>query len=48
MNIKELYIYAYAIIVMNEGDISAFNILIGKRTTKSPLGRPRHRWEDKI
>ena len=27
---------------------SAFKILTGKLTVKSPLGRPRHRWEDNI
>ena len=27
---------------------SAFKILTGKPTGKSPLGRPRHRWEDNI
>ena len=32
---------------MEEGR-SAFKILTGKPTGKNPLGRPRHRWEDKI
>ena len=32
---------------MEEGR-SAFKILTGKPTGKSPLGRPRHRWEDNI
>ena len=32
---------------MEEGR-SAFKILIGKRTGKRPLGRPRRRWEDNI
>jgi hypothetical protein len=27
---------------------TAFKILIGKPTGKSPLGRPRRRWEDNI
>ena len=27
---------------------SAFKILTGKPTGKTPLGRPRHRWEDNI
>ena len=26
----------------------AFKILTGKRTGKTPLGRPRRRWEDNI
>jgi hypothetical protein len=26
----------------------ADNILVGKPEGKRPLGRPRHRWEDKI
>ena len=32
---------------MEEGR-SAFKILTGKPTRKSPLGRPRHKWEDNI
>ena len=32
---------------MEEGR-SAFKILTGKPTGKTPLGRPRHRWEDNI
>ena len=32
---------------MEDGS-SAFKILIGKRTGKRPLGRPRCRWEDNI
>ena len=32
---------------MEEGR-SAFKILIGKPTGKTPLGRPRRRWEDNI
>ena len=32
---------------MEEGR-SAFKILIGKRTGKKPLGRPRRRWENNI
>ena len=32
---------------MEEGR-SAFKILTGKPTVKSPLGRPRRRWEDSI
>ena len=32
---------------MEEGS-SAFKILRGKPTEKSPLGRPRRRWEDNI
>ena len=31
-----------------EEDRSAFKILTGKPTGKSPLGRPRLRWEDNI
>ena len=27
---------------------SAFKILTGKPTGKTPSGRPRHRWEDNI
>ena len=27
---------------------SAYSILVGKREGNSPLGRPRHRWEDNI
>jgi hypothetical protein len=26
----------------------AYNILIGRPEGRRPLGRPRHRWEDKI
>ena len=32
---------------MEEGR-SAFKILTDKPTTKRPLGKPRHRWEDNI
>ena len=32
---------------MEEGR-SAFKTLTGKPTRKTPLGRPRHRWEDNI
>ena len=32
---------------MEEGR-SAFKLLTGKHTSKRPLGRPRHRWEDNI
>ena len=32
---------------MEEGR-SAFKLLTGKPTGKTPLGRPRHRWEDNI
>ena len=32
---------------MEEGG-SAFKILTGKRTAKTPSGRPRRRWEDNI
>ena len=32
---------------MEEGR-SAFKILTGTPAGKSPLGRPRHRWEDNI
>ena len=32
---------------MEEGR-NAFKIVIGKRTGKRPLGRPRVRWEDNI
>ena len=32
---------------MEEGR-SVFNILIGKPTGNTPLGRPRRRWEDNI
>ena len=32
---------------MEEGR-SAFKIVMGKPTGKSPLGRPRRRWEDNI
>ena len=32
---------------MEEGR-SALKILTGKPTSKIPLGRPRHRWEDNI
>jgi hypothetical protein len=28
--------------------INAYTILVGKLEGKRPLGRPRHRWEDKI
>jgi hypothetical protein len=28
--------------------IKAYNVLVGKTETKTPLGRPRHRWEDSI
>ena len=31
-----------------EEDKSAFNILTSTSTGKSPLGRPRRRWEDNI
>jgi hypothetical protein len=31
-----------------EENRSAFKILRGKPTGKKPLGRPRHRWDDKI
>jgi hypothetical protein len=27
---------------------SAYNVLVGKPEGKSPLGRPRHRWEENI
>jgi hypothetical protein len=27
---------------------NAYRILVGKPEEKSPLGRPRHRWEDNI
>jgi hypothetical protein len=27
---------------------NAYKILVGKPEGKSPLGRPRHRWEDNI
>ena len=27
---------------------SAYNVLVGKPEGTSPLGRPRHRWEDNI
>jgi hypothetical protein len=27
---------------------NAYNILVGKREGKRPLGQPRHRWEDNI
>jgi hypothetical protein len=26
----------------------AYNILVGRHEGRIPLGRPRHRWEDKI
>jgi hypothetical protein len=26
----------------------AYNILVGRSEGRRPLGRPRHRWEDKI
>jgi hypothetical protein len=32
---------------MGEGR-DVYRILVGKREGKRPLGRPRHRWEDKI
>jgi hypothetical protein len=32
---------------MEEGT-SAYKILTGKPTGKTPLGRPRHGWEDSI
>jgi len=32
---------------MEEGR-SAFKLSTGKPTGKRPLGRPRHRWEDKV
>ena len=32
---------------MEEGR-SAFKIITGKRTGKTPLGRPRRRWEDNV
>jgi hypothetical protein len=28
--------------------INAYNILVGKPEEKTPLERPRHRWEDNI
>jgi hypothetical protein len=31
-----------------EGGRSAFNILAGSPAGKSPLGRPRHKWEENI
>ena len=31
-----------------EEDRSAFKMLTGIPARKSPLGRPRHRWEDNI
>ena len=31
-----------------EGGMSAFKILTGKPTGKTPLGKPRRRWEDNI
>ena len=31
-----------------EEDRTAFKILTGKPTGKTPLGRPRRRWEDSI
>ena len=27
---------------------NAYRVLVGKPEGKRPLGRPRHRWEDKI
>jgi hypothetical protein len=32
---------------MGEGR-GAYRVLVGKRERTSPLGRPRHRWEDNI
>ena len=29
-----------------DGRIDLYRILVGKTDGKSPLGRPRHRWED--
>ena len=31
-----------------EEDMSTLKILTDKPTEKKPLGRPRHRWENKI
>ena len=31
-----------------EEDRSSFNLFAGTSTEKRPLGRPRHRWEDKV
>ena len=39
--------WAGHVVRMEEGR-SAFKILIGKPTGKSPLGRPERRWEDNI
>ena len=34
--------------IQNEENRSAFKILTGKPTGKTPLGRPRRRWEENI
>jgi hypothetical protein len=35
--------------VVHTGEVrGAYNILVGKPEGRRPLGRPRHRWEDKI
>jgi hypothetical protein len=35
--------------VASMGDTrDAYRVLVGKPEGKRPLGRPRHRWEDKI
>jgi hypothetical protein len=31
-----------------EGNFSVYRLLVGKPEGKRPLGRPRHRWIDKI
>ena len=31
-----------------EQSINAYRVLVGKPEGKTPLGRPRRRWEDKI
>jgi hypothetical protein len=33
---------------MHGGEENAYRILVGKPEGKTPLGRPRHRWEDNI
>jgi hypothetical protein len=30
------------------GKRNAYRILVGKQEGKTPIGRPRHRWEDNI
>ena len=30
------------------GERGAYRVLVGKPEGKSPLGRPRHRWEDNV